>query len=139
MAGFEIRPLGLRFGGYRIAHADPDRQTSLEETRRRSLAREGAQPAGPPSRKRVRRAMEFLRLRYGNWTGVAKAMGYHRVTIERVLNLRRTATTAFALRVAKKLGVTLGDVLSGARPKAGECPMCGTVVRGASGPWSRCK
>lgn len=79
----------------------------------------------PVEEERVRRAMEFLRLRYGNWNGVAKAMGYHRVTIERVLNLRRTATAAFALRVAKQLGVTLGHVLSGARPKAGECPMCG--------------
>jgi hypothetical protein len=79
----------------------------------------------PVEEERVRHAMEFLRLRYGNWTGVAKAMGYHRVTIERVLNLRRTATAAFALRVAKQLGVTLGDVLSGARPKAGDCPMCG--------------
>lgn len=78
----------------------------------------------PAEEERVRVAMRVLRVRYGNWTRVSEALGHHRVTVERVLNIRRTATPAFAMRVATLLGVSLGDVLSGAWPKAGECPMC---------------
>lgn len=79
----------------------------------------------PVEEERVRVAMRVLRVRYGNWCRVADALGHHRVTVERVLNIRRTATPAFAMRVARLLGVSLGDVLSGAWPKAGECLMCG--------------
>lgn len=81
----------------------------------------------PVEEERVRRAMRVLHVRYGNWTRVCEALGYHRVTVERVLNIRRTATPAFAMRVARLLGVSLGDVLSGAWPKPGECPMCGAT------------
>ncbi len=79
----------------------------------------------PTEEERVRRAMWVLHVRFGNWSGVSRALGYHRVTVERVLNIRKTASLAFASRVSKKLGVSLGDVLSGSWPKAGECPMCG--------------
>ncbi len=79
----------------------------------------------PVEEERVRRAMRVLHVKFGNWTRVSEALGHHRVTVERVLNLRRTATPAFAMRVARLLGVSLGDVLSGAWPKAGECLMCG--------------
>jgi hypothetical protein len=80
----------------------------------------------PVEEERVRRAMRVLHVRYGNWTRVSEALGHHRVTVERVLNIRRrTATLAFAMRVARLLGVSLGDVLSGAWPKSGECPICG--------------
>jgi hypothetical protein len=82
----------------------------------------------PIEEERVRRAMRVLHVRYRNWSGVSRALGYHRVTVERVLNIRRTATPAFAMRVARLLGVSLGDVLNGAWPKAGECPMCGSAA-----------
>jgi len=73
----------------------------------------------PIEEERVRRAMRVLHVRYGNWCRVADALGHHRVTVERVLNIRRTAAPAFAMRVARLLGVSLGDVLSGAWPKPG--------------------
>lgn len=82
----------------------------------------------PVEEERVRRAMRVLYVRCGsNWTRVSEALGHHRVTVERVLNIRRTATPAFAMRVARLLGVSLGDVLSGAWPKRGECLMCGST------------
>jgi hypothetical protein len=82
----------------------------------------------PVEEQRVRRAMRVLHVRYRNWSAVSRALGYHRVTVERVLNIRRTATPAFAMRVARLLGVSLGEVLSGAWPKAGECLMCGSCA-----------
>lgn len=100
---------------------------------RRELAR-----LTPTEEQRVRRGMWVLHVRFGNWSRVSRALGYHRVTVERVLNIRKTASLAFAMRVGKKLGVTLGDLLGGAWPKPGECPMCGhsrplTTRSGASG------
>jgi hypothetical protein len=81
----------------------------------------------PVEEENVRRAMTVLHLRFGNWTRVANAMGAHRVTVERVLNIRRRATPAFAMRVARLLGVNLGGVLSGAFPAENQCPMCGAT------------
>lgn len=81
----------------------------------------------PEEEENVRRAMTVLHLRFGNWCQVAKALGHHRVTVERVLNIRRRATPAFAMRVARLLGVNLGDVLSGAFPRENQCPMCGRM------------
>jgi hypothetical protein len=91
----------------------------------------------PIEEERVRVAMRVLRVRYGNWTRVSEALEHHRVTVERVLNIRRTATPAFAMRVARLLGVSLGDVLSGAWPRPGECLMCGCLNRGADAPGTK--
>lgn len=85
----------------------------------------------PKEEGRVRRAMWVLHVRFGNWSSVSRALHYHRVTVERVLNIRKRASPAFALRVSRLLGVSLGDVLSGAWPKHGECPMCGAIKPGA--------
>jgi len=79
----------------------------------------------PAEEENVRRAMTVLHLRFGNWTRVSEALKTHRTTVERVLNSRRRATPAFAMRVARLLGVNLGDVLSGAFPAPDQCPMCG--------------
>jgi hypothetical protein len=77
----------------------------------------------------VRKAMLVLLIRHGNWRQVAKALKTNRVTITRVVCIRRRATPAFAMRVARLLGEPLGDVLSGAFPRAGECPMCAGTGR----------
>lgn len=37
----------------------------------------------PIEEQRVRRALWVLHVRYGNWTQVAKALGYHHITVER--------------------------------------------------------
>jgi hypothetical protein len=77
----------------------------------------------PDEQSRVRTAMDVLRISYGDWRKVAKALGANRTTITRVVCLRRRCTPAFAARVAKLLGVPLGEILSGEFPKA--CPLCG--------------
>jgi hypothetical protein len=82
----------------------------------------------PTEEQRVRRAMRVLHVRYGNWTQVGRALGYHRVTLERVVNIRKRASLAFAMRVAKKLEVTLGD-LQRAWPKAGSVRCVGRARR----------
>lgn len=82
----------------------------------------------PDEQANLRRAMDVLRIRYRSWVKVAVALKTDRTTVTRVLHIRRWATPAFALRVARLLGVPLGDVLSGDWPKAGECPMCGMLA-----------
>lgn len=84
----------------------------------------------PQEEERVRRAMDVLRVRFGNWRRVAVALKTNRTTITRVVCIRKRATPAFALRVARLLGVPLGDVLSGAFPRAGQCPLCGHQTHG---------
>lgn len=81
----------------------------------------------PEENANLRRGMEVLRIRYRSWVKVAVALKTDRTTVTRVLHIRRWATPAFALRVARLLGEPLGDVLSGAWPKKGECPMCGAA------------
>lgn len=79
----------------------------------------------PEENANLRRAMDVLRIRYRSWVKVAVALKTDRTTVTRVINIRKWATPAFALRVARLLGVPLGDMLSGAWPREGECPMCG--------------
>jgi hypothetical protein len=81
----------------------------------------------PVEEERVRCAMGALLIRYRSWVKVAVALKTDRTTVTRVLHIRKRATPAFALRVARLLGVPLGDVLSGAFPRPGQCPMCGAT------------
>jgi hypothetical protein len=79
----------------------------------------------PEEEDRVRAAMDVLRIRLGNWKYVAAALKSNKRSITHVISATRRITPAFAMRVARLLGVPLGDVLSGAFPRPGECPMCG--------------
>ncbi len=81
----------------------------------------------PEEQANLRRAMDVLRIRYRSWVKVATALKTDRTTVTRVLHIRRWATPAFALRVARLLGEPLGDVLTGAFPRPGQCPMCGHI------------
>jgi hypothetical protein len=80
----------------------------------------------PQEEERVRAAMLVLRVRFRTWIRVAVELKTDRTTVTRVMCIRRRATPAFAMRVARLLGVPLGDVLSGRFPRPGQCPMCGT-------------
>lgn len=73
----------------------------------------------------VRRALHVLRRRFGSWAALAEAMGTKMKTVEHAGGRHHKPSVAIALRVARLAGVPLEDVLSGAWPKPGACPMCG--------------
>jgi hypothetical protein len=79
----------------------------------------------PEEEERVRAGLDVLRIRYGNWKHVADALKTHVSSITRTIGPKGRVTPAFAMRIARLLGVPLGDVLSGAFPRAGQCPLCG--------------
>lgn len=79
----------------------------------------------PAEQAGVRRAMAALRIRYGNWRAVARALKANRTTITRIICLRKGIGAGFAVRVARALGVPVARVLDGGVPKNGHCPFCG--------------
>lgn len=75
----------------------------------------------------VRAAMRVLRIRHGSWAALAKALGMSFKTLKLAVSKRgyRRPTPGLALHVARLAGVPMEDVISGAFPKPGACPMCG--------------
>ena len=73
----------------------------------------------------VRRAIGVLRIRLGGLAAVATALGLRRNTVEHMASRQGKPGAGVALRVARLAQVTVEDVLSGAFPKPGSCPMCG--------------
>jgi hypothetical protein len=72
----------------------------------------------------VRRALRFLRVRFGGWPRLAQAIDASWATL-RDRAYGRTVSGGLALRIARAAGVPLEDVVSGAWPPAGACPHCG--------------
>ncbi len=81
----------------------------------------------PEEEVRVRTALDVAKIRFGNWKGVAAALKSNKRTLTSLTCLKERITPAYAIRVARMLGVPLGDILAGKFPRAGECPMCGHV------------
>jgi hypothetical protein len=79
----------------------------------------------PEQEANVRAAMNVLRVRFGNWHAVGKAMRVNRQKVARVMRGHGRVTAGLAVRAAMLAGVPVDDVLSGAFPKPGSCPMCG--------------
>ena len=75
----------------------------------------------------VRRAIHFLRARYGTPSRLAEAMGITEANLEKLRSPSRPQTPRLAVIVARVAGVDVGDVISGAWPS--ECPTCGGPVR----------
>jgi hypothetical protein len=75
----------------------------------------------------VKRALRVLKIRYGTWPKVAEAMKVKPSALADVVNTKGKPSVGVALRAARLAGVPLEDVLSGAWPKAGSCPMCGRL------------
>src|SRR5687767_1776710 len=73
----------------------------------------------------VRTAMRALHGRLRTWDAVAKAVGVPRKTIERIMSGERGIPVRLALCAARAARVPVDDVLSGAWPKPGVCPVCG--------------
>lgn len=79
----------------------------------------------PEEEANVYAAMNVLRIRYGGMDGVAKAMGASKFAVQTAMQKGRRPTAGLALKAARLAGVPVEDVLTGAFPKPGACPMCG--------------
>ena len=73
----------------------------------------------------VRIALRALRVRHGTLPVVAKAMGIPVKTLQRIYAGKRRVQPGAAIAVARLAKVPVDDVLTGAFPKAGSCPVCG--------------
>lgn len=82
----------------------------------------------PEQAARVRAALRVLRIRLGGGQPLAKALGVRLQTVERLCSAKgKPPGAGAAIRAAALAGVPVEDVLSGAWPKAGSCPLCGRV------------
>jgi hypothetical protein len=64
-------------------------------------------------------------MRLGSYAKLAEALGAKPATVNDSMHRSGKPSVALALRAARLAGVPLEDVLSGAWPKEGSCPMCG--------------
>jgi hypothetical protein len=78
----------------------------------------------PAEQKNVRTALRFLRSRCGGWAPLGKALRLKDTTLGNVASGRVVSPTV-AFRVARLVGVTVDDVLTGRFPAPGTCPHCG--------------
>jgi hypothetical protein len=88
----------------------------------------GANDLTPEEQDHVRAALRVLRARFGSWPNLAKAMRAGRGHLQKIVGGSGTPSAGLALRAARAAGVPMEDVLSGAWPKPGACPMCGRVT-----------
>jgi hypothetical protein len=79
----------------------------------------------PDQRANVRKALDILRAKHGDWKRVARALGVSHKSLHRHLRLHDKPGAGLALRVAALVGVPVEDVLSGAYAKGWVCPTCG--------------
>jgi hypothetical protein len=79
----------------------------------------------PEEQANAKAALRVLRVRHGTAAKLAVALQATEATVTACLARRAPVSAGLALRVARLAGVHLEDVLSGAWPKAGSCPMCG--------------
>lgn len=77
--------------------------------------------------KHVRVAIVFLHQRARNWDALARALKIQPDTIYNIVKRRRSATASMAYRVARLLGSSIDDLISGRAVPADTCPSCGYV------------
>ena len=82
----------------------------------------------------VRAALRFLRLRYGSWSIVAKALGVKADSLSQVYTGRRGVTPRLAFAVARFGQARVDDLLAGRYPPARMCPACGHVGETRAAP-----
>jgi hypothetical protein len=79
----------------------------------------------PEEQVNVKAALHFLNVRLGGPKKLAEAMKALPATVKYAVSNRGKVSAGIALRTARAAGVPLEDLLSGAWPRAGECPLCG--------------
>jgi hypothetical protein len=78
----------------------------------------------PEEQANVKTALHFLKVRLGGPKKLAEAMKALPATVKYAASKKGTVSAGIALRAARVAGVPLEDLLSGAWPRVGECPMC---------------
>ena len=78
--------------------------------------------------ERVREALRFLRIRFGQMKLLAKALRLQSNSVVKVLSGDDNVTALMVLRVARLAGVGLDELLAGKYPVKGTCPHCGNAA-----------
>jgi hypothetical protein len=127
VAGFEIGPpLASRARTFRAMTILRERQVwkrPVAAGPRRERARLGSLTTD--EQNNVRAVMGVLHVRFGSWRAVAEALGTSVKWIEKLMRVVGEPPAGLAIHAARLAGVPVDDVLSGAFPKPGSCPMCG--------------
>ena len=100
-----------------------EREVRSRPVSRRSL--ELPNRLSPDEEKHVRAALRVLQVRFGGWAPVAAAMGVRANVLLRCVSRNGRPSAGLAVRTARLAKATIEDVLSGAWPAPGSCPMCG--------------
>jgi hypothetical protein len=79
----------------------------------------------PEEQANVKIALRALRIRFGGVCQLGTAINVKEATLIAAVSRRGKPSAGVALRAARAAKVPLEDLLSGAWPKAGSCPMCG--------------
>jgi len=80
----------------------------------------------PDEQERVRVALRAMRYRSKRWSIVAKGLGFTRKGIMNVASGIKVVSPKTAFRVAKFVGVSFDELLSGKKyPPPETCPNCG--------------
>lgn len=79
----------------------------------------------------VRIALRYLRITLKGWQSVGKALGFQADTMQKVAAGVRSVTAPMAFRIAKMLGASIDDLISG-RYLHTACTRCGYVIDGCS-------
>ena len=79
----------------------------------------------PEEQANVKAALRFLKVKLGGPKKLAETMKALPATVKYAVSNRGKVSAGIALRAALAAGVPLEDLLSGAWPKPGSCPLCG--------------
>ena len=78
--------------------------------------------------KHALNALRFLRIRFGSWKRLGKALGFEWCTLIGVKKHRNGVSVNMAYRAAKVACVPFDDIVTGKYPPDGMCPHCGHVA-----------
>ena len=126
----------MSVAGFEMMHVSRHLATSLDrmtilrarqvwKRARKPRSRETLDRLTPEEAANVAIVVKVLCVRLGTTTNVAKAMQTNPKPIQRAVSGKSQPSAGMAIKVAKLAGVPVDDVLSGAFPVAGSCPMCG--------------
>jgi hypothetical protein len=80
--------------------------------------------------KNVRAYLQVLRVRFGNWRTVERALPVSHSVMNDILQGRSEVSVTIAFRIAKMMDVSLHDVLTGTALPPGTCKHCGRSSEG---------
>jgi DNA-binding XRE family transcriptional regulator len=80
--------------------------------------------------KNVRAYLQMLRVRFGNWRTVERALPVSHSSMNDILQGRSEVSVTIAFRIAKMLDVSLHHVLAGTALSPGTCKHCGRPSNG---------